>query len=240
MLSKPFMLLFLAASFFAPVANAQAVLFKRYDRGAAYNRIVEDVLTLTIAVKPEQRPVVAVRVCSKRPLPFSLFTANAEPFLMAELLTGGYAYSPENVVFLRSEDCIGQDASRDVTELWTLKQRSALPPHVQKLAATEANRVELGKKPERRGGARDYRNAVHDLIKQLKLEPLASGVVFGYYHQKPSAAMKRRLSEVETIFKRSGLPPERYFVLTTRWNDETWEHDTEPNYPSVFIVKRLD
>jgi hypothetical protein len=99
---------------------------------------------------------------------------------------------------------------------------------------------ELGKKPEPRGGARDYRNALDDLIKQLKLDPSSSEVVFGYYHQKPITAMKRRLSEVETIFKRSGLLPERYFVLTTQWNDETWEHDTEPNYPSVFIIKRLD
>ena len=232
------MMVFLAA-LLASAANAQSVLFKRYDRGAAYNRIVEDVLTLTIAVKPEARPMIAVRVCSKRPLPFSLFTANAEPFLMAELLTGGYAYAPEHVVFLRSEDCLGEDGSTDVTELWTLTRNSALPPHVEKLAATEANRVELGKKPEPRGGTRDYRNALDDLIRQLKLDPSSSGVVFGYYRQKPSAAMKRRLTEVETIFKQSGLPPKRYFVLTTQWNDETWENDTEPKYPSVFIIKRL-
>src|SRR5258708_27453012 len=69
-----------------------ARLFKRYDSGAAYNRVTEDVLTLSISVTAKDRARVAVRVCSKEPMPFALATAGADPFHIAELLTGGYGY----------------------------------------------------------------------------------------------------------------------------------------------------
>src|SRR6266550_1247242 len=67
-----------------------ARLFKRYDPGAAYNRVTEDVLTLSISVTAKERARVAVRVCSKEPMPFALAIAGADAFHIAELLTGGY------------------------------------------------------------------------------------------------------------------------------------------------------
>jgi hypothetical protein len=111
-----------------------ARLFKRYDPGAAYNRVTEDVLTLSLSVKAKERAQVAVRVCSKEPLPFALATAGADPFHIADLLTGGYGYTAERVTFLRSEDCLSaKEPLRPVTEIWTIPEGASLPAHDEAL-----------------------------------------------------------------------------------------------------------
>jgi hypothetical protein len=221
----------------ARVAEAQTRLFKRYERGGSYNRIIEDVLTLTIEVKPEQRTKVAVRVCSKQPLPFALVNATPDPFHIAELLVDGYAYSPSQVVFVRSEDCLGKDPSAGVTEIWTLSHGASLPPHVEERKSSDVTRTALGKRPADRG-VRDYRNAVDELIKNLRADPTATGVVIGYIVRRPSPMLQRRLREVRRVLERSGLPPDRYLVRTMYWNDEG--PNSEPQYPSVFIIKGAD
>jgi hypothetical protein len=218
-------------------AEAQTKLFKRYERGGSHNRIIEDVLSLTIEVKPEQRTTVAVRVCSKQPLPFSLVNATPDPFHIAELLIDGYAYLPSQVVFVRSEDCLGKDPAAAVTEIWTLSQGASLPPHVEAKEANEAKRKALGRQPADRG-VRDYRNAVAELIKNLRADPASTGVVIGYVVKRPSPTLQRRLREVRRLLERSGLPPDRYLVRTMYWNDDG--PDSEPQYPSVFIIKSAD
>jgi hypothetical protein len=247
MLRKRFLLLvllMLAAAgtpCFAQQTNAQAVLFKRYDRGGWVNRFIEGTLTLSIYVKREQRFTIALRVCSKEPLPFALVTANADPFFLSEWLVSAYGYAPERLVYLRSEDCLGKDPSRGVTEIWTLSEGASFPPHVEKVAFTDAQRVALGKKEAYRG-VRDYREAVTGLIKQLQVNPAARGLVVAYHEPggKLNPKLRRRLKEVTKMFERSGLPRERYLVHVTYWNDETWEHEPETQYPLVYIIKKAD
>jgi hypothetical protein len=217
----------------------QAVLFKRYERGGGRNRIIEDTYSIKLDVKPEQKFTIALRVCSKQPLPFSLVTANAEPFFIADWLEDAYAYPRERLVFLRSEDCIGQDP-RGVTEIWTLSQGASFPPHVEQLVATQAKIFPLGKKQTFRG-VRDYREALASLIKELQANPAARGLVIGYYaHGKLSPKLQRRLTEVTRVFERSGLPPTRYLVHRAYWNWESSDDDPQPVYPEVFIIKKVD
>jgi hypothetical protein len=216
-----------------------ARLFKRYDPGAAYNRVTEDVLTLSLSVKAKERAQVAVRVCSKEALPFALVTAGADPFHIADLLTGGYGYTGERVIFLRSEDCLSaREPLRPVTEIWTIPESASLPSHVEALKSNEAKLVSLGKRPANRG-VRDYRSAIAELIKNLRANPTSKGVVFGYFLERPSPALQRRLREVKKILEQSGLLPDRYLVRPIGWNDEvsTYPPDSEPTYPSVFVVK---
>lgn len=147
-----------------------ARLFKRYDSGAAYNRVTEDVLTLSISVTAKERARVAVRLCSKEPMPFALATAGADPFHIAELLTGGYGYTSERVIFLRSEDCLSKYPSRPATEIWTIPEGASVPPHVEALKSNQARLVSLGKRAANRG-VRDYRRAVGEMIKTLRADP---------------------------------------------------------------------
>lgn len=245
MLRKPFWLwlvLVLAAAGTPCFAQqTSAVLFKRYDPGAAYNRVIEDILTLTIAVKPENRATIAVRVCSKQPLPLAIFPASADPFQMAELLTGGYAYLPERVVFLRAEDCLGKDPLRGITEIWTLSEGASLPPHIEKVVSTDAQCVPLGKKPAKLHiGVRDYKTALDDLIKELQRDPSARGVAVGFFLKRPSSALRRRMREVKSTLDRSGLPPDRYLVYTAYFNAEASDSDPEPLYPEVYIIKKAN
>lgn len=216
-----------------------AQLFKRYDPGAAYNRVTEDVLTLSLSVKAKERAQVAVRVCSKEPLPFALATAGADPFHIAELLTGGYGYTGERVIFLRSEDCLSaKEPLRPAVEIWTIPEGASLPSHVEALKSNQARLVSLGRRTANRG-VRDYRNAVGDLIKNLRANPTSRGVVFGYFLERPSPVLQRRLREVTKILEQSGLPSDRYLVRPMGWNDEvsTYPPDSEPRYPSVFVIE---
>ncbi len=123
-----------------------ARLFKRYDAGVAQNRVIEDVLTLSLSVKAKERANVAVKVCSREPLLFALATAGADPFHIAKLLTGGYGYTTERVIFLRSEDCLSEkEPSRPATEIWTIPEGASLPSHVETLKANKVKLVSLGK-----------------------------------------------------------------------------------------------
>jgi len=216
-----------------------ARLFKRYDPGAAYNRVTEDVLTLSLSVSAKERLRIAVRVCSKEPLPFALATAGADPFHMAELLTGGYGYTAERVIFLRSEDCLSaREPSRPATEIWTIPEGASLPSHVEALKSNQTRLVSLGKRPANRG-VRDYRTALQKLLQDLRANPNSFGVVFGYFLERPSPVLQRRLREVKRILEQSGLPSDRYLVRPMGWPDEvsTYPPDSEPQYPSVFVVE---
>jgi hypothetical protein len=235
-------LLFLLAGFgvFAQSDSEHtARLFKRYDPGAAYNRITEVVLTLSLSVKTEERALVAVRVCSKESIPFALATAGADPFHIAGLLTGGYGYTDERVIFLRSEDCLSaKEPLRPATEIWTIPEGASLPAHVEALRSNEAKKVSLGKRTANRG-VRDYKSAIGELIKSLRANPTSKGVVFGYFLKRPSPLLQGRLREVTKMLEQSGLAPDRYLVRPMSWNDEvsTYPRDTEPQYPSVSIIE---
>ena len=221
--------------------QTSAVLFKRYERGGSVNKIIEDTFSLKIDVTPEDKAIVAVRVCSKSPLPFALVTANADPFFITEQLVNAYAYAPERLVYLRSEDCLGKEPSRGITELWTLSRGASFPPYIEKAAFTDAQRVALGKKPVFRG-VRDYREAIADLIKELQVNPTARGLVVGYYefNGRLNPLLRRRLQEVTKTFERSGLPQDRYLVHITHANDESWESQPKALYPEVYIIKKAN
>jgi hypothetical protein len=85
----------------------------------------------------------------------------------------------------------------------------------------------------------DYKVALQKLIRDLRARPTATGVVFGYFLDRPSQVLQRRLREVTRTLVQSGLPPTRYLVRPIVWNDEvsTFPPDKEPGYPSLFLVE---
>jgi len=229
------LLILLLASTASQKQTAQPKLFKRYEHGAPYNRITENVLTLTIAVKPADRAKIAIRICSKQPFLIAMAAAHADPFRLAELLVGAYAYLPQHVIFVRSEDCLGKDPS--IVEIWTLAENGSLPAHVESRLSSQVRISLLGKQPVVRG-VRDYRKATQELIAKLKANPTSKGVVTGFFFKRPSATLKRNMRVVKTMFQRSGLPPDRYFIHTTYWNDEYSNLESEPPYPRVFLIEQ--
>jgi hypothetical protein len=71
----------------------------------------------------------------------------------------------------------------------------------------------------------------------LRQNPATTGIVFGYFLKHPSRLLEQRLLEVRQALKQSGLAPDRYFIRTTYWNDESSETDKEPTYPTLFLVE---
>ena len=232
LLKTSLLLLFAATASLAQ--TSQPSLFKRYENGASYHRITENMVTLTIAVKPADRAKIAIRVCSKQHLLIALATAKADPFRLAELLVGAYSYLPQHVIFVRSENCLGNDPS--IVELWTLAEDSSFPEHLEARLSSRIRRSTLGMNHVNRG-VRDYAPATRELIKNLHANPQARGVVIGYYFKRPSMALKRSLRVVKSLFQRSGLPPDRYLIHSMYWYDEYSESEGEPPYPRVFLLE---
>lgn len=215
--------------------NSTARLFVRYERAVSGHRISEDLLALRDSVSRKDTTLIAIRVCSKEPLP--LAAANAvNPFNLADLL-GGYGYTPQQIMFLRSEDCPSASTDTPATEMWVIPEGVALPPHADALKSNELRLVPLGRKPFNRG-VRDYKAALNELVRDLQADPDDAGVVFGYFLKSPSPALRRRMREAAGILRRSGLPANRHLVRSRFWNDETSTipPDSEPTYPSVFLV----
>jgi hypothetical protein len=216
-----------------------AKLFARYETGAAFNQLSEDVLTLTLSPDSKDNARIGVRVCSKEPMAFALVTASADPFLIAERLIERYAYLPGRIIYMRSEDCLSPQNSVDpVTEVWLIPEGAALPSHVEAASGSQVKRTSLGKIQVNRG-VRDYKVALQKLIRDLQARPTVTGVVFGYFLDRPSRILQRRLREVTRTLEKSGLPPSRYLVRPMSWNDEvsTYPPDKEPSYPSLFLVE---
>lgn len=216
-----------------------AKLFTRYETGASANRLNEDVLTLTLSAGSNDKARIGVRVCSKEPMSFALVTASADPFHIAERLIDRHGYLPARIIYLRSDDCLSsQNQAEPVTEVWVIPEGASPPSHVEAATGSQVRLTSLGKEQVNRG-VRDYRVALQKLIRDLRVKQDAVGVVFGYFLNRPSQVLQRRLREVTRTLKRSGLPPERYLVRPMAWNDEvsTYPPDTEPNYPSLFLLE---
>src|SRR5215203_3605877 len=92
-----------------------AKLVHRYERGCGYSCAQELAIDLggVYAAKIDDR--VAVRFCSKEPMPIALTTAAAAYAYVNSILEGSYGYTAERVLFLRSEDCLGPHANVTAT-----------------------------------------------------------------------------------------------------------------------------
>lgn len=211
---------------------------ERYEGGAGDNEVTEAAFRLT-SLNPKERRTVAIRICSKERIVIAMATAAANPFQIADKFVNGYAYPPERVVFLRSEDCLSdKDPSISATEIWAIPEGATLPHYVEALTFNQIRLISLGRKPANRG-VRDYKAALQKLIDNLRSNPKNFGVAVGYFLDRPSKALQQRMREVRTLLQQSGLPRERYLVHLTCWPDEvsTYPPDSEPRYPDVFVIE---
>lgn len=209
----------------------------RYEFGASHEEVKEAAYRLTGYIG-ERDDEVAVRVCSREPMPLALATAAANPFDVAAVLVGGYAYSTKRIMFLRSEDCLSQSSMVPPTEIWAIPKGAPLPSHVQVIASDAIHSKSLGVPRASIMGHPDYRSAARRLVAELKRDPTAVGIVLGYYIDKPRPGMSRRLREVKRILERGRIEQNRFFIRLTPWNDyvSLYPRDVEPKYPSVFLI----
>lgn len=184
--------------------------------------------------------MVAIRVCSKEPMPVAISVAATDPIYLTRWLAKVHNYPSEHVVISRAVDCIGNNPQVAATELWAIPKGAEPPASVESVRANQVQSETIGaNKNTATKGASNYRAAAQKLIAKLRTRPDAVGIVLGYYYNRPTPIMQRRLREVRMLLEKSGLQQDRYFVRLAPWNGEYGidPPDPEPRYPSVFIVE---
>lgn len=212
-----------------------AKLVQRYERRCGYSCAQELAIDLGVNAS-KSSDVVAVRFCSKEQLPLALSTSAAAYGYVISILTDSYGYTPERIIFLRSEGCLGPAPVVTATEFWAIPQGAPLPASVESVKSSQVRVDSLGMKGLI-GNARSYKAALQKLPARLRANPDAVGIVLGYYYKQPNPLMKRRLREVQRRLKENGLSADRYSVRLAPWTGEYGDDDSEPTYPSVFVIK---
>lgn len=112
-------------------------LIHRYELACGYSCAQEVAADLGKhgAGKPGDR--IAVRFCSKEALPLALTTAIAAYGYVISILEQSYAYNPEHVLLLRSDDCLGQNAAVTATEFWDIPLGASMPAAVESIRSSE-------------------------------------------------------------------------------------------------------
>jgi hypothetical protein len=215
----------------------EAKLVHRYEERCGYSCAQELAIDLGGAYGKNLNDTVAVRLCSKEPLPVALSTSAAAYSYVISILQDSYGCTPERVLFLRSENCLGSNPAITATEFWVVPKGAVLPASVESVKYSQVQIESLGAQGLTEN-ARAYKAALQKLPRKLRAKPEAVGVIVGYYYKHPSLMMRRRLAEARKMLEESGLPRDRYFVRLAAWTGEQAVDppDPEPKYPSVFVV----
>lgn len=179
--------------------------------------------------------MVAIRLCSKEPMPVALSTAAASPFIMLEYLEH-YGFSRERVLLLRSEDCLGDNPAIAVTEFWAIPKGAAPPQSVESIRSNQAQ-LEVVRTEDTIKGPKGYRAALQQLIAKLRAKPEAAGVIVGAYYENPSPALEQNLRKAQRVLEQNGLSANRFYVRATPLLGERAENEPHPKYPSLFVVE---
>jgi hypothetical protein len=217
--------------------QAQAKLVRSPFAGGDFLHVIQEAALDLKEYASEPGDTVAVRVCSKEPMPVALSTATANPFIMLEYLEH-YGFSRERILFLRAEDCLGNNSAIAVTEFWAIPKGAAPPPSVESIKSSQA-RLEVVRTEDTIKSLKSYRAALRQLIAKLRAKPEAAGVVVGSYNENPSPTLDKNLRVARRVWEQSGLSGDRYFVRLIppsglRSDDPS---EREPKYPDLFVVE---
>jgi|GEM_PF-2294445 len=237
LLSIPVLLWAQASSQPKAVASRRLV-----TRGEMYGPLQEIYLDLeNSAGNPGD--MIALRICSREPLPLAMFLAVVSPIVRGESiakegLNGRVFFTRDRIMILRSPNCPVTRPPYVPLEFWGVPRGAAMPPSVEsaKLCQVRFEGVDSGK-PIR--DLQAYRASLREILAKVRANPEAVAIVRGEYNIRPSASMKRALKEAESFFGRSGLPRSRYFVRLkpSAYYDPDYNREPEPKYPSVVAVE---
>ena len=214
-------------------AAANSQLVRRYENGCGHSCAQELAIDIGTATRASDDRL-AVRLCSRKTLAAALATATAPPDYLFSILKGSYGYTDDRIWFLLSPDCEAKNSFLTTTEFWVVPKGVQLPRAVQSVVSTQVQVDQLGAPI---GDAESYGKLSSDLIQKLRANRGAVGVVVGYYYQKPSPLLRRRLREVDNSLRQSGLAKERYSTHLLPWPGEKTASDPEPTYPSGVVIE---
>jgi hypothetical protein len=187
--------------------------------------------------------MIAMRICSREPLPLAMFLAGVSPTgrgesIAKEGLNGRVFFPRDRIMILHSPDCPVTHPPYVPLEFWGVPRGATLPPSVESVKLCQV-RVEGVDSDEPVSNLRAYRASLREILAKVLENPEAVAIVRGEYNVRPSASMRRALKEAERFFGRSGLPRNRYFVRLkpSAYNNPAYNPEPEPNYPTVVAVR---
>jgi hypothetical protein len=187
--------------------------------------------------------MIAMRICSREPLPLAMFLAVVSPIGRGEMiakegLNGKVFFTRDRIIILRSPDCPVTHPPYVPLEFWGVPRGAALPPFVESAKLCQV-RIEGVDSDEDVKNLRAYRASLKEILAKVRANPEAVAIVRGEYNVRPSASIRRALREAERFFGRSGLPQKRYFVRLkpSAYYDPEYNREPEPKYPTVVAVR---
>ena len=212
--------------------GSQAKLVHRYEERCGYSCAQELAIDLGGSSAKVASDKIAIRFCSHEPFPVALSTSAAAYSYVMTILKESYGYTPDRVLFLLAEDCVGPYGGITATEFWAVPKNAALPPSIQ---ATTAKDVRIDSIVV--NSRRAYQAALKKLKDRLLTDSRVVGIVVGNYYKAPSSLLKQRLRAAKESLAQSKLPRGRYFVRLAPWTGEYSSSTPEPRYPNLFIVE---
>lgn len=228
---------FLAWCFTSQVTLAQqsAKLITRYEiGGSSIDSMGEYSAPILEYLLKEPDRSLTIRLCSAQPLPVAIGTAAVEPETLSDYLDR-YRVSRDRILINRSNSCAGKSATNTATELWV-----GLPPETDGIRACELTVREIQSRSDKARkiyiGTGDHVRAIKRLIEELKKDPSTTGVVLGYYLEKPTAQTTQKLRSANALLRKSGLSADRYRVTPLYWTG--WPETEGPiRHLTIRIVK---
>ena len=220
--------------------SPEAVHVHRYEIGCGSSCQQEAAIDLGNGYARNPTDIVAIRFCSREPMARAISMAAAYPDGVLWQLTEIYNFTPDRILFLRSEDCLGSNPSVAATEYWVVPQGAVFPSFVERIKSCQVKFDDLEIEDTLHSSPR-YRTELQNLPVRLRENPNLIGVVRGYYIGRPSRAMRQNMRNAQRFLERSGLSPDRYFAHLMHWTGEYGIDPPEPkpNYPTVFTIEIL-
>ena len=192
---------------------------------------------------------IAIRVCSKDPLPVALSMAKGLPFATTVKLER-LGIPQSRIYYLRqSRNCRTLPNNYALTEYWLIPGDADFPEFDQSAEASclsgsqltnadsltkqgwlEVDKLE-GVTPQ------SYKLVLDGVVKQLKQDK--SGVVVvrvPYYGLSPTFELKSRVRQTVDYLKTSGIASHRVYVRRIYSGSRPAFHNDEPQYPDVFLI----
>src|SRR5438105_4472484 len=109
-----------------PNIQPRAELVRRFYRSGDFIAVAQEAALDLKSHASGPDDMVAIRICSRSPMPLALSKSGISPFYMLPYLEH-YGFTPDRISFLRSEDCLNDDHTITATEFWAVP-KGATPP----------------------------------------------------------------------------------------------------------------
>ena len=184
-----------------------------------------------------EKPKVVIRLCTNEPIHLALVkSALYFPGIIENFASIGYA--GENLIVLKSKDCVSKYESVVTAEVWIIFPNDELPSYDEKYISNQIDVSVLSRSITKYTGSSNYIQNTYKLIEELKKDKSAVGVVLGVYRKNPKD-INKKFSRINKLLKNSDLDNLRYIFRDFRWRQELSLDPLEKGhiYPAFFVVK---